>query len=194
MGSDCAIFFDRDGTLNQEIDYLSRPDQLILIEGAAEAVRLVNSRRCLALVITNQSGIARGFFTEERLMTIHLHLSKMFADEGAYLDGIYYCPHHPSEGEPPYRVVCDCRKPGSGLLERAAQDFGLNLPRCAVIGDRLSDVAMAHRVGALGVLVLTGYGPTEAAILPHSGDTQPDHIAANVLEAVKWILANEISP
>ena len=194
MGSKSAIFFDRDGTLNQEIDYLSRPDQLVLVEGAVEAVRLVNRRRRLALVITNQSGIARGYFTEARLMAIHLHLSKMFADEGARLDGIYYCPHHPSEGEPPYRIDCDCRKPKSRLLERAARDFDLDLPRCAVIGDRLSDVEMAHRVGALGILVLTGYGQAEAAKLTRPGETQPDHISANVLDAVTWILANELNP
>jgi D-glycero-D-manno-heptose 1,7-bisphosphate phosphatase len=194
MGSNSAIFFDRDGTLNQEIDYLSRPDQLILVEGAVEAVRLVNHLRRLALVITNQSGIARGYFTEKRLMAIHLHLSKLFADEGARLDGIYYCPHHPSEGELPYRVDCDCRKPKSQLLERAARDFDLDLPHCAVIGDRLSDVEMAHRVGALGILVLTGYGRSEAAKLTIPDITKPDHIAANVLEAVKWVLANELNP
>jgi D-glycero-D-manno-heptose 1,7-bisphosphate phosphatase len=194
MGSNSAIFFDRDGTLNQEIDYLSRPDQLLLVEGAVDAIRLVNSHRRLALVITNQSGIARGFFTEDQLMAIHLRLSKMFADEGACLDGIYFCPHHPSEGEPPYRADCDCRKPKCGLLERAAQDFELDLPSCAVIGDRLSDIEMAHRVGARGILVLTGYGQAEAAKLMIPGETQPDYIAANVLEAVKWTLADEISP
>lgn len=187
-----AIFIDRDGTLNEEVGYIDRPARLRLFPFAAEAVRLINAAGWRAILVTNQSGVARGYLSEERLAELHEHLAAALAGEGARLDAIYYCPHHPTEGLPPYRQDCDCRKPKPGLLTRAAQDFGLDLAQCFVVGDRYRDVEMAHRAGARGVLVLTGYGLNEYEQERASWDEMPERVAENLLEAVKWILSGEL--
>jgi D-glycero-D-manno-heptose 1,7-bisphosphate phosphatase len=181
-----AVFFDRDGTLNEEVEFLSSPQQLRLIPGAAQAVRAVNDRGLAACVISNQSGIARGLFTEEDLVPIHAKLAREMDLEGARIDRIYYCPHHPTLGNPPYNVACDCRKPRPGMLERAGREMALDLPRSFVIGDRLIDVQAAHAVGAGGILVLTGWG-TRARDEIKAGDVGPEFIADSVKEAVEYI-------
>jgi D-glycero-D-manno-heptose 1,7-bisphosphate phosphatase len=186
-----AIFIDRDGTLNEEAGFIDRPARFCLFPFAAEAVRLINNAGWRAILVTNQSGVARGFFSEEQLDEMHKHLVAMMAHEGARLDAIYYCPHHPTEGKPPYRQDCDCRKPKPGLIERAAHDFGLDLARCVVVGDRYRDVEMAHRAGASGVLVLTGYGRNEYEYQRAGWGQAPEHVAENLLEAVRWILKKE---
>ena len=188
-----AIFLDRDGTLNEEVGYICDPSQFRLLDFAADAIRLANESGWLVIVITNQAGIARGLFTEEFLAGIHQRMTEELTLAGARVDAIYYCPHHPEIGEPPYRQVCDCRKPQPGLLTRAAAEFNLNLSECLIIGDRYDDVAAAQAAGARGVLVLTGHGreefEQEQAMWPHDNNhIVADHIAANVLEAVRWII------
>lgn len=191
MQSDPAVFIDRDGTLNEEIGYLNHPERLRLIAGSAEAVRTLNASRLRAVVATNQTGIARGYLTEALLHAIHEELARQLKIEGAYLDGLYVCTHHPTEGEPPYRAMCDCRKPKPGLLLRAASDLGLDLSRSFVVGDKISDVECAHKVGAKGILVLTGYGLGERDFRRHLWPVTPDHIARDLLHAVEWILVNQ---
>jgi D-glycero-D-manno-heptose 1,7-bisphosphate phosphatase len=182
-----GVFFDRDGTLNEEVEYLSRPEQLSLIPGAAAAVRAVNMSGMAACVISNQSGIGRGLFSEADLGPIHDKLERMLARAGARLDGIYYCPHHPTAGIPPYDVECDCRKPRTGMLRRAEGDLGIDLRRSFVVGDRLIDVQAGQSVGGKGILVLTGWGTrSREEITP--GGVMPDFIAASVTEAVEFIL------
>jgi D-glycero-D-manno-heptose 1,7-bisphosphate phosphatase len=183
-----AIFIDRDGTLNEEVGFIDRPAQLRLFPFAAEAVRLINAAGWRAVLVTNQSGVARGYFSEARLAELHAHLAAGLANEGARLDAIYYCPHHPSEGEPPYRRDCECRKPKPGLLHRAARELGLDLAQCFVIGDRYRDVEMAQRAGASGVLVLTGYGRDEYEQQRAGWAKQPAQVAEDLLAAVSWIL------
>ncbi|MEO6725285.1 MAG: D-glycero-beta-D-manno-heptose 1,7-bisphosphate 7-phosphatase [Blastocatellia bacterium] len=193
-----AIFLDRDGTLNEEVSYICDPAQFHLLDVAAEAIHLANQAGWLVIVITNQAGIARGLFTEEFLAGIHQRMTEELAQAGARVDAIYYCPHHPDIGEPPYRQVCDCRKPLPGLLTRAAAEFKLNLSECLAIGDRYRDVAAAQAAGARGVLVLTGYGreefEQEQSLSPHHKNDiaahhiVADHVAANVLEAVRWVI------
>lgn len=178
-----AIFIDRDGTLNEEVGYIRDRAQFRLYDFAAEAVRRINEAGWLAIVITNQSGIARGLLTEEFLGQVHEKMKDELAQAGARVDAIYYCPHHASVGQPPYRLDCDCRKPKPGLLRRAAEEFQLDLAQCVVIGDRFRDVETAQAVGARGVLVLTGYGQEE---LDSPSGVQPDHVAVNLLEAVRW--------
>jgi D-glycero-D-manno-heptose 1,7-bisphosphate phosphatase len=181
-----AIFIDRDGTLNEEVGYVCDPAQFRLHDFAAEAVRMINESGWMAIVITNQSGIAQGLLTEESLANIHRRMTEELAEAGARVDAIYYCPHHPEIGEPPYRNACECRKPRPGMLQRAAEEFGLNLPACVVIGDRYRDLRTAQAVGARSVLVLTGYGREE---LEQAAEPQPqDHVAANLLDAVRWVL------
>ena len=191
MQSVSAVFIDRDGTLNEEVGYLNHPERLRLIAGSAEAVRTLNASRLRAVVATNQTGIARGYLSEALLQAIHEELARQLKIEGAYLDGLYVCAHHPTEGEPPYRAVCDCRKPKPGLLLRAASDLGLDLSRSFVVGDKIGDVELAHRVGAKGILVLTGYGLGERDFRRHLWPVTPDHIAEDLLHAVQWILVSQ---
>lgn len=183
-----AIFLDRDGTMNEEVGYVNHLSRFQLFDFTAEAVRLINEAGWRAIMITNQSGVARGYFPEELLLKVHRQLEESLKRQGARLDAIYYCPHHPTIGEPPYRQDCDCRKPKPGLLVRAAQDFGLDLAQCFVVGDRYRDIEMAHAAGARGVMVLTGYGLGEYEYQRASWPRKPEHIAENLLEAVKWIL------
>lgn len=184
-----AIFIDRDGTINEDIGYLSSPDDLIIYPWAAEAIRLVNRSGFKAIVITNQSGIARGFYTEETLGVIHERLSRELAREGARVDAFYYCPHHPKIGDAHYRRDCECRKPRAGLLRQAARDHGIDLARSYVIGDKTSDINLATGVGAGGVLVLTGYGHRTLGGLDR-WPCEPAMVADNLLEAVKLILTD----
>jgi D-glycero-D-manno-heptose 1,7-bisphosphate phosphatase len=182
-----AVFFDRDGTLNEEMEFLSRPEQLALIPGAAEAVYAVNRSGMAACVISNQSGIARGLFREADLGPIHDTLARFLEAGGAHLDRIYYCPHHPTAGIPPYNIECDCRKPGTGMLRRAERELGIDLRRSFVVGDRLIDVQAGQAAGGKGILVLTGWGTHARAEIIGAGVT-PDFIAASVREAVEFIL------
>jgi D,D-heptose 1,7-bisphosphate phosphatase len=211
-----AVFVDRDGTINEEAGYLDRMEKLRLIPGAAEAIRLINASGMKAVVVTNQSGIARGFFTESILAEIHMRLGEMLRAEGASLDGIYFCPHHPTEGRGDYLRACACRKPEPGLLLRATAELGLDPDRSYMVGDTLKDIEAGTRAGARGVLVRTGYGAEAAAelgpdeeplwtngeMMPHrlpgektgarrkTGMVRPVHIAGDLLAGVQWILRN----
>ena len=184
-----AVFLDRDGTICEEVGYLDSIEQLRLIPGSAAAIRLLNERGLKAVVVTNQSGVARGFFSELRLQEVHEELERLLRLEGAYLDGIYYCPHHPSDGNEPYLGVCDCRKPASGLLVRAAADLGLDLRASYVIGDHHSDVECAQRAGAKGILVLTGHGQNSQAETK-SWPSPPAYIAPDLYAAVQWVIGD----
>jgi D-glycero-D-manno-heptose 1,7-bisphosphate phosphatase len=186
-----AIFLDRDGTLNEEVGYITAPEQFRLFGFAAEAVRMINDAGWLAIVTSNQSGVARGYFTEVFLRQIHGWMSDLLHRQGARIDAFYYCPHHPDFGEPPYRRDCDCRKPRPGLIEQAARDFSLDLTACFVVGDRYRDVETGHAAGARGALVMTGYGRAEYEMQRELWPRQPEFVAENLLEAVKWILSRE---
>lgn len=176
-----AVFLDRDGTLNEEVGYLDSPDRLRLLPGAAEAVRLINQSNLKAVVLTNQSGVARGYYSEQGLEEIHRVLRQLLSREGARLDGIYYCPHHPED-------ECVCRKPRTGMIEAARRELALDLSGSYVIGDKLTDIELAHHVRAKGVLVLTGAGREELAKLQERSDpVRPAYVASDLVEAVSWI-------
>jgi D-glycero-D-manno-heptose 1,7-bisphosphate phosphatase len=183
-----AIFLDRDGTLNEEVGYITDASQFRLYDFAADVVRSIVEANWRVIVVTNQAGVARGLYTEAFLAQLHANMEATLQQRGARLDAIYHCPHHPEIGEPPYRQACDCRKPRPGMLRQAAADFNLHLPECFVIGDRYGDVEMAQAVGAQGVLVLTGHGREEFEKERHLWPRPPDYIAANLPEAVRWIL------
>lgn len=184
------MFIDRDGTINEDIGYVSRREELVLFPWAAEAVRLVNEANWLVVVITNQSGVARGLYTEETLSSIHSELIHRLANSGARIDAIYYCPHHPSIGNSQYKMICDCRKPQTGMLSRAAEDLNIDLTSSFVIGDKASDIQMAENGGAHAALVLTGYG---RETLNNRGrwPCSPEIVAEDLLEAVKAILDSQ---
>lgn len=187
-----AVFIDRDGTLNEDIGYVSTPDELVLYPWAAEAVRLINEFGLLTIVITNQSGIARGMYTEETLDAIHSRMIEGLARQGARIDAMYYCPHHPEIGDARYRVACECRKPRTGMLDKATREHNIDLARSFVIGDKASDIKLAENAGARAALVLTGYG-RETFVNPERWPCAPEIVAENLLEAVKRILDSELT-
>jgi D-glycero-D-manno-heptose 1,7-bisphosphate phosphatase len=184
-----AVFIDRDGTLTDEVGYVNHPSRLRLLPRSAEAIRRLNAARVPAVVVTNQAGIARGYFSADVLAAVNDALVAQLAQAGARLDGIYVCPHHPTEGEPPYRARCECRKPKPGLLRQAAAELSLDLIRSTMIGDKPSDLLPGRDVGAAGVLVLTGYGRGEWEYRREHFEVKPDHVADDLLDAVEWILA-----
>ncbi len=183
-----AVFFDRDGTLSEEVGYVNHLSRFRVMPSSAPAIRKLNENGWRAIVVTNQAGVARGYFEEAMIGQVHAKLRADLAKDGAFLDEIYYCPHHPTVGEPPYQQDCACRKPRTGMMEAAAEKFKLDLTQCFVIGDRYSDVKMAHRAGARGILVLTGYGRGEYEYQRHTWPRDPDFVAEDALAAVEWIL------
>jgi histidinol-phosphate phosphatase family protein len=153
-----ALFLDRDGTINREVRYVTRPEQLELLSGAARAIRRLNQAGVLAVVVTNQSAVARGLCTLAELARVHERLRKLLAAEGASLDGLYFCPHHPDAGEEgsPFRVACRCRKPGPGLIEAAVRELPIDLTRSAIVGDAERDMGLAANAGVPGYLLGAG--------------------------------------
>jgi D-glycero-D-manno-heptose 1,7-bisphosphate phosphatase len=182
-----GVFFDRDGTINEEVCYLSHEDQLKLIDGTAEAIKSLKKAGFKIIIFSNQAGVARGYFSEQTLNRIHQVMADMLRAQGAHLDAIYYCPHHPTAGIGFYRMDCDCRKPKPGMLERAARELKIDLSRSFVVGDKISDLEAGYAVGCRGVLVRTGYG-LQAEKKFSNYKFQPHHVAANIFEAARWIL------
>ena len=183
-----AVFIDRDGTISEEVGYVNHVSRYRVFPFAAEAVRALNEAGWLAVLVTNQAGVARGYFAEELIGQVHGLLAAELGRGGARLDAVYYCPHHPSVGEPPYRLDCDCRKPRPGLIRRAAEELGLDLARCWMVGDRHSDVVLARNAGVRSAFVLTGYGRGELEHQSPAWGHRPDLVAENLLEAVRKIL------
>jgi len=184
-----AVFIDRDGTLSEEVGYINHPSRFLLFPYAAGAVKLLNDHEWLAVIITNQAGVARGYFDEAMIQTVHDNLKRDLQSVGARIDGIYYCAHHPSVGEPPYRQDCDCRKPKPGLIKRAATDLNIDVQQSWMIGDRYSDIELARNAGVRSALVLSGYGRGEWENQRSSWQHQPDLIAENLFEAIVSITA-----
>jgi D-glycero-D-manno-heptose 1,7-bisphosphate phosphatase len=183
-----AVFMDRDGTLSHEVGYVNHPARFRLYPWAVDAVRAVNRAGWLAVVVTNQAGVARGYFPEPVVDEVHRRLNEAMVAGGARFDAVYACLHHPSVGAPPYRKDCDCRKPRPGLLRRAEKELGADLRRSWVVGDRHGDLQLAWNVGARGALVRSGYGLGELTYLAPSWTRPPDLVAENLLEAVERIL------
>jgi D-glycero-D-manno-heptose 1,7-bisphosphate phosphatase len=183
-----TVFLDRDGTINEEMGYINHPNRFRLLPGVADAIRRLNEAGVLVVVVTNQSGVARGYFHESLVTTIHQKLEELIAQKGAHIDRIYYCPHHPSAGPPEYRKECSCRKPAPGMIEQAVADLPIDLTRSYCVGDRIKDIYFGHTNGLQSLLVLTGYGRGEYEFQRDTWKEQPDFIADNLSEAVDWIL------
>lgn len=179
---------DRDGTISEEVGYINHASRFFLFPYAASAIKHLNENGWLAIVITNQAGVARGYFSEEIVEAVHQRMTKELQSAGAILDGIYYCAHHPSVGDPPYRLDCDCRKPKPGLVSLAAEDFGIDLARSWMVGDRYSDIELARNAGVKSAFVLSGYGRGEWEHQRANWSEQPDLVAENLLEAVVAIV------
>ena len=189
-----AIIMDRDGTVCEEVGYVNHLSRVRLLARSAEAIRRANDAGFQTVVVTNQAGVARGYFDEHLVDEVHDKVREMLASGGARLDGLYYCPHHPEVGAPPYRKACDCRKPRPGMLLRARDEMGIDLARSYMIGDSVRDIEAGHRAGATTVLVLTGYGRGELEYQSRGWTVKPAHVADDLLDAVDWILAREGPP
>lgn len=185
-----AVFIDRDGTISEEVGYVNHPSRFRLFSYSAEAIKVLNDNGWLAIVITNQAGVARGYFSEDVIVNVHKQLESDLRVGSAQLDAIYYCAHHPSVGEPPYRFDCDCRKPKTGLIDRAAQDFEIDLAASWMAGDRYSDVELARNAGLHSAFLLSGYGRGEWEYQRGSWNYQPDLVCENLLDAVKKIVGS----
>ncbi len=181
--SHAAVFLDRDGTLNEEMGYINHLSRFRLLPQAVPTIRRLNDAGVKAVVVTNQSGAARGYFPVSLLDEVHAHLQNLLAAGGAHLDGIYACLHHPDEG-------CPCRKPRPTLIQQAARDLNLDLSRSYLVGDRYKDIETAANAGVKGILVLTGYGRGEYEYLRATQEVQPVFVAPDLEAAVKWILAD----
>ncbi len=189
-----AVFIDRDGTLCEEVGYINHVSRCRLLPNSLEAVRQANRAGFLVIVATNQAGVARGYFEEPLIGAVHDRIRSWIEDGGARIDAFYYCPHHPREGQPPYRKDCDCRKPRPGMLLRAAREHDIDLQRSCMIGDSLADLGAAAGAGAVPIHVLTGYG---RGLAEHHADRftiRPRHTAPDLLGAVRWMLAQGSPP
>ncbi len=177
-----AVFLDRDGTLNEEVGHVLHTGAVRLLPDAVTGLRLLNQAGLTTVVITNQSGVGRGLFTEATLASVVETLLKLLGAGGAHLNALYYCPHHPDDG-------CACRKPLPGMLYDAAADLALALPHSYVIGDTLRDLESGWAAGCHTVLVRTGNGPETLRNLTGSAQ-QPDAVCATLAEAAEWVLAH----
>lgn len=179
-----AVFLDRDGTIIEDTDYISSPAQIKFIPGAVEAVKMLKNAGYKIIIISNQSGVARGLITEDMLQTIDKLIHRTILNGGGHVDGSYYCPHHPEHGVYPYKQSCECRKPHTGLIKRAVKEHDIDLSKSFMVGDHSTDIETARRAGIPSVFVMTGHGKEEKEKLK----SQPDHFAPDLLSAVKWIL------
>ena len=176
-----AVFLDRDGTINEEMGYINHVSRFRLLPQAGQAIRRLNEAGFKVVIVTNQSGAARGYFPASLVAEVHEHLKTLLAAAGAHLDGIYACLHAPESN-------CACRKPKPTLIQQAARDLDLDLSRSYAVGDRYRDLETAANAGVKGILVLTGYGQGEQEYLGAAQKVQPIQVAPDLGEAVEWIL------
>ncbi|EAT15126.1 D-glycero-beta-D-manno-heptose 1,7-bisphosphate 7-phosphatase [Desulfuromonas acetoxidans] len=181
-----AVFLDRDGTINVERDYLYRTEDFCFIDGADKAIRQLNDAGFVVVVVTNQSGVARGYYGEKDVERLHEYLSQQLAEIGAHVDGYYYCPHHPQSGQSPYVQECDCRKGKPGMLLQAARELDIDLSRSWMVGDKKADVDAGLAAGCRPVLVRTGHGESEC----HKIEADQVPVCDDLSAAVALILSN----
>ena len=186
-----AVFLDRDGTINEQMGYINHLSRFRVLPRVGDAIRLLNENGFLAIVLSNQSGVARGYFPIELVYDVHARLSQYLEERGARMDGIFFCPHYPNGSVAEYAQVCDCRKPKTGLIDQALNNFDIDISRSYMIGDRWTDLEFAERCNLTGILVKTGYGLGDLQyILPGKG-IKPALIAEDLFDAVQWIVEKE---
>ena len=189
-----CVFLDRDGVLNEEVDYLHDPDRVVLVGGAAEAIAALGRAGLAVVVVTNQAGIARGMYTERELAAVNARIGELLGRAGGRLDATYFCPHHPDAGVGAYKRACRCRKPAPGMLEQAAAELGLDLARSAIVGDKATDLEAGRAAGCATVLVRSGYGAAEEArmkarLAAAGGAPLADAVFDSLAAAVPWLIA-----
>jgi len=176
-----AVFLDRDGTIAEEVGYLNHINRFHMFPFAAQAIRRLNQAKLPVIVITNQSGVGRGYFPESLVGAVHELMTTQLAKGGAHIDALYYCPHKGDD-------ACACRKPKPGMLERAAREHSLDLRRSFIVGDRYGDIELARSIKARAIMVRTGYGEGEIQWHSAKWPAPPDFIADNLADAADWIL------
>lgn len=187
-----TIFIDRDGTINEQMGYINHLSRFKIIPGAAEAIRLLNDLGYLTIIVSNQSGVARGYYPLNLVHEVHSLLKHKIEEEaGAYVDAVLFCPHHPQGVLSDFAVDCRCRKPKTGLIDQACGSFNIDLPRSYMIGDMCSDMEFANRAGVKGIMVKTGYGLGELEYVLPGRQAKPIHVAHDLLDAVQWIAHGE---
>jgi D-glycero-D-manno-heptose 1,7-bisphosphate phosphatase len=179
-----AIFVDRDGTINVDVHYLDDPDKFEMYPGVGVGVKKLQENGFKIIVITNQSGIARGYFTEKQLSDIHERMKQEFQKFDVTLDGIYYCPHHPDD-------KCNCRKPNTGLFEKAIQDHKINVKKSYMLGDKILDINAGKKIGARAILIPEPHVRQEFLSQKNEWENHPDYIADDFPDAVEWILTRK---
>lgn len=189
---DKAVFLDRDGTINKEVTYLYRPEDLVILPGVPEAVKILRDNGFCILVVTNQAGIARGYYTVEHMHRLHRYLNEQLKRDGAWIDAFYYCPHHPEHGIGEYRKVCRCRKPDTGMFEMAEREYEIDKKHSYMIGDKRIDVQAGHNYGIRSILVGTGYGREEREKSRRQGE-EPfyDFYSETLMGAAEFIIGKE---
>jgi D-glycero-D-manno-heptose 1,7-bisphosphate phosphatase len=180
-----AVFLDRDGTVIEEVGYLDRLDRITFFPWSIDAIRALNQAGFLVAIVTNQAGVARGYFDETLVRDAHALIDRRVREGGARIDAYYYCPHHPDGSVAAYRQACDCRKPKPGMLLQAAREHDVDLSRSYVVGDRWLDVRLGQAAGTATVLVRTGYGREEEA---QPDGTVADVVVDSLMDASAWIL------
>jgi mannose-1-phosphate guanylyltransferase/phosphomannomutase len=188
-----AIFLDRDGVINREVDHVVKTEQFELLPGAAEAIRRINRSEYLAVVVTNQPAIAKGWLAENELRRIHDKMESLLGESHAFVDRIYYCPHHPDKGfdgeVSEYKVPCECRKPRPGMLLAAKNDLNIDMQRSWMIGDSTADIAAGAHAGCRTILLRTGHGGQDGKYA-----VRPDHVSESLSDAVGRVLADDAGP
>jgi D,D-heptose 1,7-bisphosphate phosphatase len=177
-----AVFLDRDGVITEDPPhYAHRLDQLSIIPGSAQAIQLLNANNFLVIVISNQSGVARGYYSEDNVKIFNDAMESLLAKEGAHIDAIYYCPHHPDAIIERYKINCDCRKPKPGMLIKGGKNYDIDFKSSFIVGDKWSDVEAGRSVGCKTIIVETGHGHQEY----ENNKCTVDFIAADLLDAVQ---------
>lgn len=187
-----VVFLDRDGTINQEVNYLHRCEDLKFLPGVPQALHELKAAGFKLAVITNQAGVARGYYTCEDVETLHHFMNQQLEKEGAAIDAFYYCPHHPVHGIGIYKKACHCRKPETGMFEMAEKEFEVDKSHSYMIGDKLIDVEAGVNYGVTGILVGTGYGASERQNIEQKKE-QPlyDFYAETLMDAARYIIRTE---
>jgi D-glycero-D-manno-heptose 1,7-bisphosphate phosphatase len=182
-----AVFLDRDGTINKDVGYPNSYGMLEIYPYSFEAIRKINTTGMAAVIVTNQSGIGKGFIEEKNLHHIHRKMCLDFARRKARFDGIYYCPHYEHSESPEYRKDCSCRKPKTGMAQQAVRDLNIDPAKSYMIGDKVEDILFGINIKATSILVLTGFGSSSLPKLKEKG-IDPAYVAQNLLDAVDWII------
>jgi len=189
-----AVFIDRDGTINEQMGYINHMSRFHVLPGVPEAVKLLNDNDYLVIIVTNQSGVARGYFPIELVEEIHSHMKESLKKEGAEVNAIFFCPHFPRSRVKEYAIECDCRKPNTGMIRQALDEFDIDLTQSYMIGDHFTDLEFASNANIKSIMVKTGYGLGEVGYVLPKLPYKPVYVADDLLDAVKWILANPSQP